>query len=215
MKNPKLKIESRSNVPIRKKRDLQEFYAEPVWNDELSPFFKRNSDVPRDIQLTISGDVPDKDFQDFQVSPTIPVEYFSEIVTAQQSRTHFTTYRPEETAMNFYKKFVPTQRATLVPDNLLYQDVQTSKLPTLDGMIQQANSMLKTSFRQKEYDHSTMKVIPEERLTFEDKESMLISYCNDSDDCGINAVCYKEQNGKKFCKCKPHYKGNGFSCWMF
>lgn len=137
------------------------------------------------------------------------VEDLPEITSSSQPTSHFNIIdKPKETVLNFYDN--PNVFVTASD----MKDEEKLSLSTFKGLMKQANGFVVSNEDRKNVEYSTV-MVTEEKPTFEDKESMLIANCNVDADCGINAVCFHVDRTQKFCKCLPHYKGNGMFCWMF
>ena len=192
-------------VVRRKRRYLENFYAQP-WNIQHFPKYKRDSNQLQNTDSYLDYETQTMAY-DENLTPLI--EDLSEINSSPLSTPHFSIVdKPKETVLNFYENANMFATETEMKDQ--------EKLPPnpLDGLIKQPNSIIESNDDRKEPEYPAVKITGE-KPTFEDKESMLIADCNVDADCGINAVCFHIERTQKFCKCLPHYKGNGMFCWMF
>lgn len=80
--------------------------------------------------------------------------------------------------------------------------------------IQTANRLVETRENDKPSGEEHVEEKDDDRYTFDEKESMLIADCTEDQDCNNHAICLKNADGKRFCKCVSHYKGNGIFCWL-
>lgn len=80
--------------------------------------------------------------------------------------------------------------------------------------IQKANRLVETQEDDSPSNEELLEEKDNDRYTFDEKESMLIADCTDNQDCNYHATCLKNADGKRFCKCVSHYKGNGIFCWL-
>lgn len=182
---------------------------EPFWDTERRfPKYKRDSDA-----LEITDSILDYETQtiaydqerEFKQMPLILPETSSSARPTSHSSIIPTIRTRKKTMLNFY--------ANTPFENMFATELEEKQpAKSLNGLIKQANSMVESNDDRREQKYPTHKMT-EEKLTFEDKESMLIADCNDDSDCGINAVC--SERTPRFCKCLPHYRGNGMFCWMF